>query len=63
MINEALFPQPWIDEAEPIFEESPITTYRIEDLPQAKQDQLKACKGHRNKRFKSFNIKRKGLKK
>lgn len=46
MINEASFPQPWIDEeAEPIYPESPITTYRIADLPKETQDRINSLKG------------------
>lgn len=63
MINEAKFPQPWIDEYEPIFKESPCITTRIEDLPKATQDMLNQCKGSRNPIYKKFILKNKGLKK
>jgi hypothetical protein len=61
MINEAKFPQPWIDEYEPKFEESPCITTHISDLPQAEQDRINGLKGSRNSIYKKFKIKNKGV--
>lgn len=62
MIKETLFPQPWIDEYNPLFKKSPCITTRITDLPQDEQDRINGFKGSRNPIYKKFILKNKGLK-
>jgi hypothetical protein len=62
MIYESRFyQQPIVEDEDPPYEASEVKTYRITDLPQAEQDRISSLKGNRNRIYKKFILKNKGV--